>query len=311
METAFRTHFDDVRIHIGPEAASLGALAFTTGSQIYFAPGQYQPTTPHGLRLLGHELAHVVQQKSGRVRHPTGHGVAIVQDPVLEAEADRMGILASTGSAVQAKMADGPATETLAPVSGQSDIFRFGHVVIPDNRRFIILSTKEDAEVIRSVLHGPHIDLAGKDFIENVDCSYDLPGITEEIRTAAMKIPNTGNVLVNCLNGRSRSAAAVIAFFLMRRRYTWRSAKARVQRFYDAHRTNRILADREERFSGCFDKLVSDLGLNTNSVAPMPGGHEIEESVRFRNQFYAQLNHALRRRLAYGIANFPGYRPAR
>jgi protein-tyrosine phosphatase len=310
MENVFHTSFRDVRVHIGQEALSIGALAFTNGSQIYFAPGQYQPLTVHGQRLLGHELTHVVQQKSGRVRNPFGSGVAIVQDPHLEAEADRMGLLASAmGSQIQLKTVEGANTsEIVAPLGMQSDIFRFGHVVIPDHRRFIIVSTKEDAEVIRTALNIPHIDLSGKDFIENIDCSYDLPGITEEVRTAAAKIPNSGNVLINCMNGRSRSAAAVIAFLLMRRRFTWRSAKARVQRFYDAHRTNRIMADREERFSGCFDKLVRDLELNTNSLAPMPGSLEIEESIRFRNQFYAQLHPAQRRRLAYGIANFPGYR---
>ena len=96
MEATFGTDFSDVRIHTGPEAASIGALAFTMGSTIYFAPGQYNPTTSHGQRLIGHELAHVVQQRAGRVRNPFGHGVAVVQDPGLEAEADRMGMRAAT-----------------------------------------------------------------------------------------------------------------------------------------------------------------------------------------------------------------------
>jgi len=90
METVFGASFADVRIHVGHEAISMGARAFTHGSHIYFAPGQYQPTTPNGQRLLGHELAHVVQQKAGRVKNPFRAGVAVVQDPGLEAEADRM-----------------------------------------------------------------------------------------------------------------------------------------------------------------------------------------------------------------------------
>ncbi|MCG8604527.1 DUF4157 domain-containing protein, partial [bacterium] len=83
--------FSDVRIHIGPQATSIGALAYTQGSHIFFAPGQYNPNTPHGQKLLGHELTHVVQQRTGRVRNPSSAGVAVVQDPALEAEADRMG----------------------------------------------------------------------------------------------------------------------------------------------------------------------------------------------------------------------------
>ncbi len=90
-EALFGTDFSGVRIHVGPQPASIGALAFTTGNDIYFAPGQYSPTTPHGLRLLGHELTHVVQQRAGRARNPFGAGVAVVLDPGLEAEAERMG----------------------------------------------------------------------------------------------------------------------------------------------------------------------------------------------------------------------------
>lgn len=91
MESFFRASFGDVRVHVGPEAPAIGALAFTLGSDIYFAPGQYDPASPRGQQLLGHELAHVVQQRQGRVRNPFGAGIAVVQDPGLEAEADRLG----------------------------------------------------------------------------------------------------------------------------------------------------------------------------------------------------------------------------
>jgi hypothetical protein len=91
MESFFGTRFDDVRIHTGQQAANLGALAFTQGSDIHFAPGQYNPRTPQGQQILGHELTHVVQQRAGRVRNPFGNGIAIVHDRALEAEAERMG----------------------------------------------------------------------------------------------------------------------------------------------------------------------------------------------------------------------------
>lgn len=55
---------------------------------------------------MGHELAHVVQQRAGRVRNPLGSGLAVVQDRALEAEAERMGQRAATHRiAVQAKFA--------------------------------------------------------------------------------------------------------------------------------------------------------------------------------------------------------------
>jgi Domain of unknown function (DUF4157) len=101
METAFGTDFSDVRIHVGQEASSIGALAYTWGTDIHFAPGQYNPHTIHGQKILGHELWHVVQQKSGRVSNPFGGGVAVVQDHALEAEADRMGVKAAMTAVVQ------------------------------------------------------------------------------------------------------------------------------------------------------------------------------------------------------------------
>ena len=101
METAFSADFSDVRVHIGREASSLGAIAYTWGTNIHFAPGQYNPHTLQGQKLLGHELWHVLQQKSGRVKNPFGGGVAVVQDHALEAEADRMGIKAALRQVVR------------------------------------------------------------------------------------------------------------------------------------------------------------------------------------------------------------------
>lgn len=65
----FGHDFGQVRIHTDGEAArmakELSAEAFTTGNDVYFAAGRYAPETPGGLRLLTHELTHVVQQSGG------------------------------------------------------------------------------------------------------------------------------------------------------------------------------------------------------------------------------------------------------
>jgi hypothetical protein len=52
MEAFFNADFSSVRIHQGPQAQSIGAHAFTMGSDIYFAPGQYDPATLRGQQLL-------------------------------------------------------------------------------------------------------------------------------------------------------------------------------------------------------------------------------------------------------------------
>jgi hypothetical protein len=128
METFFGADFSDVRVHVGPEASSIGALAFAHGTDLYFAPGQYDPASQHGQRLLGHELTHVVQQRAGRVRNPLGQGIAVVQDPALEAEADRMGLRAASASGpIQAKPAAGkptfprPLKPAQVPAPGRSE----------------------------------------------------------------------------------------------------------------------------------------------------------------------------------------------
>lgn len=55
-----------VRVHTDARAdtlnRSLTAQAFTTGSDIFFSQGTYDPGSASGRELLGHELTHVVQQ---------------------------------------------------------------------------------------------------------------------------------------------------------------------------------------------------------------------------------------------------------
>jgi hypothetical protein len=66
VEPRFGSGFGHVRIHTGSSAASLArevnARAFTVGHNIVFGQGEFLPRTPGGLRLLAHELTHVVQQ---------------------------------------------------------------------------------------------------------------------------------------------------------------------------------------------------------------------------------------------------------
>jgi hypothetical protein len=60
-----------VRVHHDPRAAesarAVSAQAYAVGEHVVFGTGRYAPATPAGRRLLAHELAHVVQQ---RTPHP-------------------------------------------------------------------------------------------------------------------------------------------------------------------------------------------------------------------------------------------------
>jgi hypothetical protein len=130
MEAALGANFADVRVHVGRQAERIGAIAFALGSDIYFAPGRFQPDAVHGQHLLGHELAHVVQQRAGRVKNPLGSGLAVVQDHALEAEADRLGRHAAAHRVpVQAKMLPGAAQPSgtvriSPPISAGPDNYR-------------------------------------------------------------------------------------------------------------------------------------------------------------------------------------------
>lgn len=72
MEAQFSHDFSSVCIHNDSAADALckqlSARAFTVGSDIFFASGEYAPATQEGKRLLAHELTHVVQQGQGVTR---------------------------------------------------------------------------------------------------------------------------------------------------------------------------------------------------------------------------------------------------
>lgn len=91
MESRFQTDFSRVRVHTDARASesarAVNALAYTVGRNLVFGSGQYRPASSGGMRLLAHELAHVVQQS---------HSAATVDtkeiepfDTPLELEADR------------------------------------------------------------------------------------------------------------------------------------------------------------------------------------------------------------------------------
>ena len=67
MESRFGLDFAGVRMHNDEKAArsarSIDARAYTMGNHIVFGEGQFDSAGPQGLRLLAHELTHVIQQQ--------------------------------------------------------------------------------------------------------------------------------------------------------------------------------------------------------------------------------------------------------
>jgi hypothetical protein len=107
FEPRFGHDFRDVRVHTDAPAAesaqAVNALAYTVGSDVVFAGGEYAPHTAMGKKLLAHELVHVAQQepasKGNRARlqravrsvschNPTGRVREIVgNDPLATVQA--------------------------------------------------------------------------------------------------------------------------------------------------------------------------------------------------------------------------------
>lgn len=120
LEQGLNHDLHSVRIHDDAEADKLAkgmqAIAFTTGTDIFFQAGQFNPNTQTGLELLAHEVTHTVQQSQGRV------GSGIDPDAGLEAEARATGTrLAQTtvkrmipGSRPLAPLAPGRGIQRLA-----------------------------------------------------------------------------------------------------------------------------------------------------------------------------------------------------
>jgi hypothetical protein len=89
MENVFDADFFAVKVYENSsEAQDLNAIAYTQGNEIHFAPG-YDPFSGQSKEYLGHELAHVVQQKAGVVE-PTHQerGHKINDNKALEYQAD-------------------------------------------------------------------------------------------------------------------------------------------------------------------------------------------------------------------------------
>ena len=123
LEQELGTDLSGVRIHTDDEAdrltRSVNASAFTTGTNIFFRSGAYQPATLDGLHTLAHEVTHVVQQTRGSVEGiPLGDGLSINDtgdqfEQEAQASADRF----SMTTLVQQQITDGFGYSTHSPSS--------------------------------------------------------------------------------------------------------------------------------------------------------------------------------------------------
>ncbi len=72
MGQAMGADFSGVKVHTDSQSdqlnKSIQAKAFTTGQDLFFRQGAYEPSSRGGQELIAHELTHVVQQNGGAVQ---------------------------------------------------------------------------------------------------------------------------------------------------------------------------------------------------------------------------------------------------
>ncbi|MFN6486782.1 DUF4157 domain-containing protein [Nostoc sp. DedQUE02] len=82
MEMAFGADFSRVKVHTDGQSdqlnRSIQARAFTTGQDVFFRQGEYNPGSRDGQQLLAHELTHVVQQ-NGDIQRYSSHEQSSLQ----------------------------------------------------------------------------------------------------------------------------------------------------------------------------------------------------------------------------------------
>lgn len=108
LESHFGRDLSGVSIHTNDNAVQMneqiGARAFTTGNDIYFNRGEYNPNSEKGQHLLAHEVTHTIQQgKSGaRIQKKETEKQLIEKesDPVSLSEKERTELLRITGDRI-------------------------------------------------------------------------------------------------------------------------------------------------------------------------------------------------------------------
>jgi hypothetical protein len=111
MSATMGHDFSGVRVHTGGESDALnqqlGAKAFTTGRDVFFRDGEYNPNSSNGQELIAHELTHVAQQGSGAVS--SGGKMAV------NAPGDRFEVEADSVAKTVSSIGSAPAVQRQAP----------------------------------------------------------------------------------------------------------------------------------------------------------------------------------------------------
>lgn len=104
IESHFGYSIGNLNFRESSDVDTIGAKAYARGDEIHFAPGQFRPDTALGRKMIGHEVAHVLQQSKG------GMGGGVCLDGDMERQADLQ------GEAISSSTYGAGSGEALAPM---------------------------------------------------------------------------------------------------------------------------------------------------------------------------------------------------
>lgn len=181
-------HTDAVAVQA---ARVLDAEAFTVGEDIFFAEGAFAPETDRGIKLLAHELAHVIQGWQGRTA--TGRDGIQVSEPSdpLEREADavaeRLDHAGTLRPETHLDRTVGGRLNDATPQQDRPGSSRPGNVLIDMAPSLAHHSRghttpRTSAPVRAAVIQRQHVRLASGRYVG------DLPGSTSNVREDVLRV---------------------------------------------------------------------------------------------------------------------------
>jgi hypothetical protein len=247
LEPRFGRDFGDVRVHTdavaAESAAALNASAFTVGRDVVFGSGRYAPRTGEGMRLLAHELTHVIQQgtPSRRISRTQSVEAATEKEANKNARASFGNsslpvALASPPNVVQrqpataepasntsgpseiervVKAADrarrDPSNQTTMMINGSEIVYRLVHVFLPD------YDDKLSGVGYRAEVKGVDVDVSGGSISITVGNEFVLATNANTLEKRALDLgnaifrkaprPQKGRGLIGSMAVESRKAA--------------------------------------------------------------------------------------------------------
>lgn len=202
FEPRFGFDLREVKIHDDAEAARLAsnvlARAFTIGRDVVFGAGQYRPDTADGMRLMAHELTHVVQQEAAGWKSVQAKPAIDQPGSPFEREADFMADAVTSSS----PSPSGGQTGSTLPFREATELLDCIRIMGEANRdycRAVVLGEKPEVVEeawVRVHTTGPRL-LDGREPSYQVGFNHLLPPVPTGVKQMWQVVESTHTLLTD------------------------------------------------------------------------------------------------------------------